>query len=197
MSAFSGGGGGGSLRPPNVPAVLLTFSIHFRKGARLPSVTVSLARERSDGAGGGCGRGYPPPMVGTFSKIRVSKLHFKALLKRFSRELNVIKIHGKELGHIFFRPQISFGQFSTHRIGVPIDDRTSPTSLTSKTKKECCTRSHIYITAFFAGISSLLGYKKISRGCCAPTDLQHPQHPRFPGPWCKTATISRLAPVQV
>ena len=97
VSAFSGG----SLRPPNVPTVLLTFLIHFWKGARLPSVTVSLAREGGDGAGGGCGRGYPPPMVGTFSKIRVSKLHFKALLKRFSRELNVIKIHGKNSDTFF------------------------------------------------------------------------------------------------
>ena len=40
--------------------------------------------------------GYPPPTVGTFSKIRVSKSHFKALKKRFSRELNV-KFHGEEL----------------------------------------------------------------------------------------------------
>ena len=33
---------------------------------------MSHARERSDRAGGGCG-----PTVGTFSKIRVSKSHFK------------------------------------------------------------------------------------------------------------------------
>ena len=43
---------------------------------------MSHARERSDRAGGGggegVGRGYPPPTVGTFPKIRVSKSHFRA-----------------------------------------------------------------------------------------------------------------------
>ena len=118
VSAFSGGGGGGSKIPKCTDSIANIFDPFSEGGKTIPSVTVCLARERSDGAGGGCGRGYPPPMVGTFSKIRVSNLHFKALLKRFSRELNVIKIHGKELGHIFFRPQNSFGKFSTHRIGV-------------------------------------------------------------------------------
>ena len=35
--------------------------------------------------------------IGTFSKIRVSKSHFRALKKRLSRELNVVKFHGEEL----------------------------------------------------------------------------------------------------
>ena len=34
-------------------------------------------------AGGGGGRGIPPPTVGTFSKLRVSKSHFKALKNDF------------------------------------------------------------------------------------------------------------------
>ena len=51
----------------------INFSIHFWMGASLQSVTVSLARERSDRAGEGIGW-----VVGTFSKIRVTNLHFKA-----------------------------------------------------------------------------------------------------------------------
>ena len=34
--------------------------------------------------------GYLPPTVGTFYKIRVSKLHFRTLKKQLSRELNVV-----------------------------------------------------------------------------------------------------------
>ena len=41
--------------------------------------------------------GHPPPTVGTFSKIKVSKSHFRALTKRLSRELNVVKFHGEKL----------------------------------------------------------------------------------------------------
>ena len=52
---------------------------------------MSHARERSDRAGGGC------PTVGTFYKIRVSNSHFRALKKRLSKELNVVKFHGEEL----------------------------------------------------------------------------------------------------
>ena len=48
----------------------------------------------------GEGVGYPPPTVGTFSKIGVSKSHFRAFQKLFFRELNVVKIHGEELSNI-------------------------------------------------------------------------------------------------
>ena len=47
--------------------------------------------------GEGVGRGNPPPTVGTFSKIRVLKSHFRAFKNYFSRELNVVKFHGNEL----------------------------------------------------------------------------------------------------
>ena len=81
--AFSRGGGERS-KTPNVPTVLLTLTFRSIFGATLLSVTVSLARERSDRAEGGCGWGYLPPMVGTFfSKIRVSKMHFKAYKNDF------------------------------------------------------------------------------------------------------------------
>ena len=83
MSAFSRGGGVSKTPKYTDSIANINFSIHFRKGARLPSVTVSLARERSDRAGEGCGRGYPPPMVGTCSKIRVSNVHFKAYTNDF------------------------------------------------------------------------------------------------------------------
>ena len=55
------------------------------------------ARERSDRAGGWCGRGIPPPTVGTFSKIRVSKSYFRAFKNDFlgnqtyGEELTIIK----------------------------------------------------------------------------------------------------------
>ena len=55
----------------------------------------SEATERGEGVGGG--GGHPPPTVGTFSKIRVSKSHIRALTKRLSREVNVVKFHGEEL----------------------------------------------------------------------------------------------------
>ena len=48
--------------------------------------------------GGGCGRGIPPSHGRDLKKkIRVSKLHFRALKKRFYRELKVVKFHGEEL----------------------------------------------------------------------------------------------------
>ena len=56
-------------------------------GARLPGVMVSLARERSDRAGGGSGREAVSPSHGRdffSSKIRVSKLHFRAFKYDFS-----------------------------------------------------------------------------------------------------------------
>ena len=39
---------------------------------------MSKAKARSDRAGEGVGGGYPPRTVMTFSKIRISKLHFRA-----------------------------------------------------------------------------------------------------------------------
>ena len=64
------------------------------------------------------------------------------------------------------------------------------TSLTKKEKKVLHSFSHLYY-CLFARISSLFGFMKFSRGCCAPPDffpgvLQHPQHPRFPGPCLQT-----------
>ena len=45
------------------------------------------------------GGGYPPPTVGTFSKIRVYyiKVAFLEHLKHFSREVNIVKIHFEKL----------------------------------------------------------------------------------------------------
>ena len=72
----------------------------------------SEATERGEGVGGG----YPPPTVGTFSKIRVSKSHFKALKKRFSRELNV-KFHGEELTkELFVEYRVKTIHFNTRSI---------------------------------------------------------------------------------
>ena len=41
------------------------------------------ARERSDRAGGGCGRGDTPPTVGTFSKLEYQNRIFRALKNDF------------------------------------------------------------------------------------------------------------------
>ena len=69
---FTTGGGGGGDRCP---------------------MRGSEATERGKGVGGG----ITPPTVGTFSKIRVLKSHFKAFKNDFLGELNVVEFHGKEL----------------------------------------------------------------------------------------------------
>ena len=69
----------------------------------------SEATERGEG-------GIPPPTVRTFSKIRVSKSHFKAFKKRFSRELNV-KFHGEELTkELFIEYRVKTIHFNTRSI---------------------------------------------------------------------------------
>ena len=56
--------------------------------------------------------------VGAFSKIRVSKSHFKALKKRFSRELNV-KYHGEELTkELFVEYRVKTIHFNTRSIAL-------------------------------------------------------------------------------
>ena len=54
----------------------------------------SEATERGEGVGGG----IPLlPRYGLFPKLEYQNAHFRALRKRFSRELNVVKFHGEEL----------------------------------------------------------------------------------------------------
>ena len=119
-------------------------------GARAPRPPVAMPLDVG---------GVSPPMVGTLKKNESIKI------ARFSRELNVVKIHGKEL---------------THRVGVPIDDRTSPTSLTRKKRgQKCCTRSHIYITAFSPKFKAFLGFMKFSRAA-HPLIFLHPPPPSTP-----------------
>ena len=51
--------------------------------------------ERANGGGGGVGggRGIPPPTVGTFAKITVSKSHFRAFKNMFYVEKQNPKIY--------------------------------------------------------------------------------------------------------
>ena len=72
----------------------------------------SEATERGKGVGGV----YPPPTVGTFFKIGVSKSHFKALKKRFSRELYA-KFHDEELtNELFVEYRVKTINFNTRSI---------------------------------------------------------------------------------
>ena len=77
-----------------------------------------FARERSDRAGGGCGRGCPPPTVGSFFIFRLENVQSGAYLRRkfrlddmyynFMGKRVTIRPTGKrvyihELGNIFMK----------------------------------------------------------------------------------------------
>ena len=119
-------------------------------------------------------------------------------IARFSRELNVVKIHGKD--------RKSNSNCTNRRSYI-----TNLSDKKKRRKKVLHPFSHLYITAFSPKFQTFLGFMKFSRrtpwffsggpggGGQLPLKgghhartwtfkmdpkqvLQHPQHPRFPGP---------------
>ena len=112
------------------------FRVHFRDGwTRVVSTLVHRRKSEAGTIGGGGGGGGTHVL---FFQVRRQPRKSSKSGKKADERGDGEGGEGVEgPPTLFFRPQKIFGQFSRHRVGVPINDHTctSPTSLASKKKK--------------------------------------------------------------